>query len=303
MSDVASLQPALDAVASACRPPESGGDLGDDLRPPLQSALESLAPGDRLAGLAREDGDLTPMSYSALPASAEKTALQAVLAREPGRALVVRRYPSMVCDAGARHSCATATRLRWCSSTGTLVSTVQTAPSRVSPTRPSPRWWYLLVLMMMVPSARSSRRWCPGWSCARGFGGGRACDREAFGVRRGLRAARGRARARTDGARRRARRFLEPRLRGCSVDLDFLSVPDLTFGAVKGNSAPVGPSAVSERAVRFHQALASLTWRSCCPRANLPRSINLTRQSSTACARSIRRARRRSGATRVRQRR
>jgi len=83
MSDVGSLQPELDAVASAVARLKAAAITSalDGALRPLQSVLATLAAGDRLAGLARAYRAIRLDVVAALPASAESTALQALLAR------------------------------------------------------------------------------------------------------------------------------------------------------------------------------------------------------------------------------
>ena len=141
MSDVASLQPALDAVASAVgrlKAAAISATLDGALRP-LQSALESLAPGIGWPDLPARTAPSGPTSYRRFRHPPRKRRCRRC-SRAGARSRRRSREPfDRASNAGARHSCATATRLRWCWSTGTLVSTARTAPSRVSRTRPSPR--------------------------------------------------------------------------------------------------------------------------------------------------------------------
>ena len=83
MDDVGALQPGFDAVAQALERLKAAAIVAalDGTCLPLRTALDGLAPATRLAALGRAYRGIRPQVVAALPASAEKTALQALLLR------------------------------------------------------------------------------------------------------------------------------------------------------------------------------------------------------------------------------
>ena len=261
ISDVASLQPAFDAVADAVARLQSAAIAAtlDAALDPLRAALDALAPGDRLAELGRAYRGVRADMIAALPASADKTALQAMLARfSPIAPSFARPFDglqrwreTLARDRGAVALALAHWDTRFHGADGALAGFVHpavTAPELRAIMSEALEREIIAPLGALVGAVRGvSNAGAPVVGKLAAFAG--AFEERVNALVLGPTAL---------GGVRDAFSALVDRLR--AIDLDFLVRElDTTFGAVKGKLEAVGPSKVKASVqAAFDQALGTL---------------------------------------------